>query len=138
VRVFLAAAIAATQAVSAQVQGQPASSPPANESGTQFYARYLATVQKATTVAEVVAFWSADLAKQFNDAPPAYRTDLDGMKRIYSVVTSVEVVKETPTSMGATLSLQGVNRDKNKVSGTVDLFKENGVWRVAGLEGWKN
>ena len=49
----------------------------------------------------------------------------------------VKVVKEAPTATGATLSVEGMSPDKKKATGTVDMVKENGAWKV-GKESWSS
>jgi len=111
--------------------------PAVTETGTQFYARYLTAISKATSMDDVLAFWSVALAKQYTDAPVAQRVDVAGVKGIYGMVTNVTVVKETATTAGAVLSLEGTNAGK-KVTGIVGLTRENAAWKIAGRENWTN
>jgi hypothetical protein len=134
-RTLLASAVVASVVVFLQAQAPPIPRSD-NETGMQFYTRYLAAIPKATKIDEVLAFWGADLVKEFNEAPPEERADLDGMKRFYSMVTSVTVVKETSGAPGATLTLEGVGRDGKKITGTAYLIKENGAWKLFDQESW--
>jgi len=111
---------------------------PAKESATEFYTRYKAAYAKATSMDEILAFMSADMVKQFNSMPAAQRPPLAMMKDMNNMYTDVKVVKETTTSKGVTLSLSGVDMDKKKGTGTVDLVKEKGAWKIGGAESWKS
>jgi hypothetical protein len=93
-------------------------------------------VANASTVDDVIAFWAADLVKEFTAAPAADRTNLAGLKRIYSLVSHVKVTRETLTGSAATLRLEGIGRDQKTVTGTVHLVKENGAWKLLGPEDW--
>ena len=48
----------------------------------------------------------------------------------------VKVVKETATPAGATLDLTGIGADKKPVTGTAELVKEAGAWKMV-RENWK-
>ncbi len=130
----LALVMSVSAAVFGDVQRAPAAS--AAETGSAFYSRYQAAITKATGLDDVMAFWSADLIKQFNAAPADQRVDLGAMKRIYRMISGVRVVKETAGSTGATLDLEGVNADGRKVTGSVYLLKENGAWKIFSPETW--
>ena len=44
---------------------------------------------------------------------------------------------ETPTANDATLSLEGFSTvDTRQATGTVQVVKESGTWKTAGLERW--
>ena len=114
-RMILAAAMVACVALVGLAQAVAVPGPD-QETGTQLYARYQAAIPKATKLDELQAFWSADLVKQFNAAPPEQRVDLEGMKRMYGMMTAVKVVKETSSTTGATLTLEGVTRDGKQLT----------------------
>lgn len=134
-RTTLLVAIVAGVAIAGRAQA-PAPPGAGTETGTQFYARYQAAIPKAATLLDLQAFWSAALIKEFNDAPPDQRVDLDGMKRIYGMLTAVSVVKETSSPTGATLTLEGVLRNGQKQTGTAYLIKEGGAWKLHSQESW--
>jgi len=135
VRTFLAIAILASLAASGRAQA-PTASTPSDETPTQFYLRYRDLVQKATNIEDVIALWSADQVTEFKAAPEASRVGLADVKRVYAAFTDVKVVKEMATPNYATLSLEGLTADKKQAAGTAVLIKENGAWKVTGLESW--
>jgi hypothetical protein len=85
-----------------------------------------------------MALLSSDIAQEFRAAPPAERVGLDDIKRMYGLFTSVKVMKEEGTPNSVTLNLEGFSTADNKrAAGTVQVVKEGGAWRTAGLERWK-
>jgi hypothetical protein len=78
-----------------QAPSQPAKTPaPPSETATQFYLRYRAAVANATSVDEVLTFFSDDAANEYKSAPPDERVDLAGMKRMNGMVSGVTVTRE--------------------------------------------
>ncbi len=108
------------------------------ESGTEFYLRYRRTAIAATSVDEVLAFWSSELLHEFKMEPEDARAGtLDMVKRMEASLGDVRVVQETATPNGATLSLEAIGPDKKPRSGTIELVKENGAWKLVEAEQWK-
>jgi hypothetical protein len=127
------------------VQGVPAQT---RENPTQFYVRYRAAVQSATSMEQVLEFWSDDLAKSYTSAPPAERVGLDELKKVYAMHTDVRVVMVQGSVSGgigpprwstatATLSLEGLTVDEVRVVGTARLIERDGAWKVVGPEEWQ-
>jgi hypothetical protein len=54
---------------------------------------------------------------------------------VLGTLTSFKIVKETASAKGATLTVDGVDADKGKSTGTIDVVKENGAWKI-GNESW--
>ena len=119
--------------LSAALHQQPA--PP--ESATDFYLRFRQVVLAARSMDEITAFWSTPLLEDFQKEPEPIRARaLELVKRTENSLTDVHVVKETPTTTGATLTLEAVGPDKKPVSGRVELVKENGAWKLVEAEQW--
>ena len=132
-RTLLSLVVAVCLAVPAAGQNAPA---PANETASQFYLRYRAFVPSATTVQQVVEFWSSDQRQDFSAAPSDQRPDLAFVKSVFAKATNVKVVKESSTPNYATLDVQGV-MDGKPVTATIDLVREKGAWKIAsGPERW--
>jgi hypothetical protein len=107
------------------------------DSAIQTYIRFRATVVNAKAIDEVTAFWGGPLMYEFNQMPDADKTaTLEMVKRIESMTSDVKILKETATGAGVTLTLEGIGRDKKVMTGSVDLVKENGVWKLAAQEQW--
>lgn len=114
----------------------PATAP--TETPSQFYLRYRSAVLKATDLNEVLAFWRTEMVNEFKQAPPDQRADLDGIKRIYGMLSDVNVVNEVVgPAGGATVTLEGTTPDQKKMTGTAYLVKENGAWKLFGPEAWR-
>ena len=114
----------------------PATAP--TETPSQFYLRYRSAVLKATDLDQVLAFWRTEMVNEFKQAPPDQRADLDGIKRIYGMLSDVKVVTElVGTVGGATVTLEGTTPDQKKMAGTAYLVKENGAWKLFGQESWR-
>jgi len=136
-RALLAVVIVTSLVASGQAQA-PSASAPADETATQFYLRYRAMIPTASDVDQVLVLLSSDIAQEFKAAPPAERVGLDDIKRMYGTFTAVKVVKEEATPNSATLSLEGFWTAENRqATGTVQVVKERGAWKAAGLERWK-
>jgi hypothetical protein len=129
--------LAATVALTVLAGRAQAGAQTTTETATQFYGRYRGVVAKATNVDEVVALWTTDLVQGYKASPPAERVGLDEMKKIYGTHSNVSVVKEGGTPNYVTLTLEGIGPNQAKAMGTVDVVRENGSWRVSGLEMWK-
>jgi hypothetical protein len=108
-----------------------------SDTATQFYVRYRATVAKATNVEDIISLWTSDQVQGYKSAPPNERVGLEEIKKTYATYLNVTVVKEAGTPNYVTLVLEGLSPEKTNASGTVQVIRENGAWRVAGLEEWK-
>ncbi len=109
-----------------------------SETGTEFYLRYRQTAIAAKSVDEILAFWSSQLLHEFNMEPEDARAGtLDMVKRMEGSHVDLRVVKESTTQNGATLTLEAIGPNKKPVTGTVDLVKENGAWKIVEAEQWK-
>ena len=129
--ILVSAATAPSSATAAQTQ--PA------ETATQFYLRWRTTVLSATSTDEITPFWTADTVHEFKMEPESVRAEtLPMLKRFYGTQTDVTVVKETVTPTGATLSLEAMDAAHNAIVSSVDVFKENGAWKIGtAVEQWR-
>jgi hypothetical protein len=115
-------------AISAQAQKQ---------TGTEFYVAYRAAFDKAKKIEDIYPFMAAKRLAEMKATPAEDRAMMFDMIKGMGAMTSVKVLKETPTATGATLDVTGVGEDKSKQTGTISLVKEAGAWKVDG-ESWKN
>lgn len=124
--------VAAVPSVAAQT---PA--PPANETATQFYARYLEAFAKATKLEDVLPYMSAETRKMVESTPAGERPKMFEMiKMMSSMNTGVKITREQRTATGATLTAEATGPDKAKVTGTIEIVREGNVWKL-GKESWK-
>jgi hypothetical protein len=108
-----------------------------SETAAQFYLRFRDAALSAKTIDEVTRFWSAGLMDGFNLTREVNKpTTLETVKRRAGMFTDLKVTGETPTPDGVTLSLEGIGPDKTPMTGSVDIVRENGAWKLAGQEQW--
>jgi hypothetical protein len=115
----------------------PAPAGQSRELPSAFYMRYRAAVANARTLDDVMAFWSADLVKEFKSTPADQRIDLAGFKRLYGMHSGVQATGDTIDGGRATLKLEGTTTDQKKVTGSARLVIENGEWKLAEQETWR-
>ena len=107
-----------------------------DQSATQFYVAYRAAFAKATKVEEVMPYMSKGRLAQMEKTPAGERAKMFEMIKAMGSYTSIKVVKEDKTADGATLSVEAIDSDKEKVTGTVQIVKEGTAWKLD-RESWK-
>jgi hypothetical protein len=130
--------VVACAVVDARQDAPPKQPAGPQETPSQFYLRYRSTVQSARNLDEVMSFWQRSLVDGFKQAPPDQRADLAGFKRMYNMLSDVNVVSVSIATGGltATMKLAGKTADGKKMSGTVSLVEEDGGW-LAAPEDWQ-
>jgi hypothetical protein len=119
-----ALALAATPA---QAQGE--------QSATQFYMAYRAAFAKATKVDDLLPYMSKARKAEIEKTPAGERAKMFEFIKEFDTVTQIKVIKEAKTASGVTLSAEGVDGDKKKSTGTIDVVREDGAWKL-GKESW--
>ena len=133
-RATLALALVVCCAVAPVVGQEPQST---NETPSQFYLRYRAAVPAATSLQQIVEFWSADQRGEFNAAPATDRPGLNEIKAVFERVSDVRILKESATPTSASLEV-GAAMSGKPVKATVHLVREKDGWKVAsGPEHWQ-
>jgi hypothetical protein len=131
---LVTAALLVTLAGAAAMAAQPAAG---QQTATQFYLAYRTAFDKAKTLDEILPYMASKNRAQVEATPAADREKMFGMVKIMNTLTDVKVIKEARNpDGGATLTVEGVDADKNKSAGTVDIVKEGGAWKI-GQESWK-
>ena len=106
-----------------------------NKSGTQFYQEYLAAFAKAKAIEDIFPFMAAENRKQAEATPKAEREKIFEMIKMLGH-SDVKVLKEEAGAGGVTtLSVEGLDSDKKKSTGTVTLIKEANAWKIQ-KESW--
>ena len=122
----LTAAVAlATTAVEAQTE----------QSATQFYMAYRAAFAKATKVDELMPFMAKARRAEIEKTPAGERSKMFAFIKELDTVSQIKVTKETKTANGVTLSAEGIDGDKKKSTGTIEVVREDGGWKL-GKESW--
>jgi hypothetical protein len=102
----------------------------AEKTASQFYTEYRAAFDKAKAVEEILPYMSAERRKQVESTPAAERKKMFGMIKMMGTLTDVKILKEARTADGATVTVEALDTDKAKTTGTITLVKENGAWKV--------
>jgi hypothetical protein len=124
---ILVAALAAP-ALSAQ------SAPAAQKTATEFYMEYRAAFEKATKIEDLLPFMAAANRKQVESTSAAERPQFFELMKMFNV-TNAKVLKEERTAAGATLTVVGLDMEKKKASGKIEVVREGGAWKL-GKEQW--
>jgi hypothetical protein len=128
VRILAAATLALALAVAAFAQTQTAS---------QFYTKYRDAFDKATSIDDLVPYLSKPMKAQVEATPAADRSKMFEMMKMMGAITDMKILKETRSADGATLTVEALDPDKKKTTGTVQVVKEDGEWKL-GTESWSS
>ena len=105
-----------------------------SKAATQAYMDYNAAVAKATTLAEVLPYLSADYRKGLESRPKADHPEW--LKRLKdSVMKDVKVSSEEISGNKATLMATGTSASGNAMRGKISLVKEGSAWKLD-EQGW--
>ncbi len=105
---------------------------------SQFYMKYRAAFDKAKTIDEVLPYMAKENRAQVEKTPAADRAKMFEMIKMMNQLSDVKVLREERAADGgATLTVEGMDADKKKTTGTVMILKEAGEWRV-GKESWSS
>jgi len=115
----------ATTAVQAQTE----------QSATQFYMAYRAAFAKAAKVDELMPFMAKARRAEIEKTPAGERSKMFAFIKELDTVSQIKVTKETKTANGVTLSAEGIDGDKKKSTGTIEVVREDGGWKL-GKESW--
>ena len=110
---------------------------PAAGSASEAYLKYRKVFDSAKKIDEVLPYMVAARRKEVESTPAAERAEMFDMIKSMSVLTNLKIVKEDPTGNGATLTVEALDSDKAKATGTIEMAKEDGSWKV-GKESWKH
>jgi hypothetical protein len=108
-----------------------------SQTGSQFYMKFRAAFEKAKTVDELLPYMAKANRDQIAATPAADKEKMFGMMKIMNDLSNVKITKEEKTATGVTLTVEGIDADKKKVNGSVDLVKEQGEWKI-GKESWRS
>ena len=119
------------------VAGVVTAAAPADQTASQFYLAYRAAFDKAKSIDELLPFMAKKNVEQVKATPEAQRAQMFGMIKEMGALTNVKIVKEAKSGDGATLSVEARGPDKAKTSGTIEILKEGGAWKL-GKESWSS
>jgi len=103
-------------------------------SGT--YKQYREALGKATKVEEVLPFLAKESRARVEKAPEDQRSRVLAILKLSSEeILDLTVVKEAKTETGVRLEVRGITGSGEDATGTVDMVREEGAFRV-GKEDW--
>lgn len=105
------------------------------QSATQFYMAYRAAFAKATKVDELMPFMAKARRAEIEKTPAGERSKMFAFIKELDTISQIKVIKEAKTGTGVTLSAEGIDGDKKKSTGTIEVVKEDGGWKL-GKESW--
>ena len=109
----------------------------ADQTATDFYMKYRAAFAKAKAIEDLFPMMSKEIKAQIESTPKAERPKMfEFIQEMSKGMTGVKVVKETKTSDGAMLTVEGMD-GKEKMTGQIQVVKEAGAWKI-GKESWSN
>jgi hypothetical protein len=109
----------------------------ANQTATEFYVKYRAAFDKAKAVEELLPYMSKAMKAKVEETPAGERAKMFEMIKEMSKMSNVKVVKETKNEQGVMLSVEAVGEDRGKMTGQIQVVKEDGVWKM-GRESWSS
>jgi len=128
------ALLLAVLAVSVPSLAQPAAS---YKNGTEFYMAYRTAFQKSKAIDELLPWMDKARRDQIAKTPADDKKEMFGMIKAFDDYINLKVVKETPTTAGAELQVEGISAtEKSKATAVVKLVKEAGAWKLS-EESWK-
>jgi hypothetical protein len=108
-----------------------------NQTASEFYMSYRAAFAKAKAIDDVLPYMSKPVRAQVESTPAAERPKMfEFVKEMATAMTNVKVLKETKTDDGVTLTVEGMD-GKEKMTGEIQVVRENGAWKM-GRERWSN
>ncbi len=93
-----------------------------------FYKQYLAVLAKATSLAELLPFYTKELATGLGNMPKEMQGNY--LKMNTRVLSNLKVVKQDVQASHASYVLKATLANGQPTSGTAKLVKENGAWKV--------
>ena len=108
-----------------------------SKTASQFYMDYRTAFDKASKIDDVLPYMSKQRADQVAATPADERAKMFEMIKMMGAITDVMILKEAKTAEGATLTVEALDPDKKKTTGTVKVIKEGGAWKLDG-ESWSS
>jgi hypothetical protein len=125
-----ALAILAIAAVPALAQTPP-------QTASEFYVAYRIAFDKATTIDELMAFMAKETRAKVEATPAGERGKMFEFLKMVGTVTDMKILREAKSATGATLTVEALDPDKKKTSGTIHIVREGGAWKL-GNESWSS
>lgn len=108
-----------------------------NQTASEFYTEYRAAFDKAKAIEELFPYMSKGMKSQVEATPAGERPKMFAFVKEMRKMTNVKIVKETKTDNGVTLTVEAVGADNDKMTGQIQILKEDGAWKMA-KESWSS
>lgn len=108
-----------------------------SKTASQFYMDYRVAFDKATKIDDVLPYMSKQRVDQVDATPADERAKMFEMIKMMGTLTEVKVLKEAKSADGATLTVEALDPDKKKTTGTIKVIKEGDAWKIDG-ESWSS
>jgi hypothetical protein len=126
----LGLAVCAAALVAASIAAQ-------TKTASQFYMDYRVAFDKATKIDDVLPYMSKQRVDEVAATPADERAKMFEMVKMMGTLTEVKVLKEAKSGDGATLTVEALDSDKKKTTGTIKVIKEGDAWKIDG-ESWSS
>ena len=107
------------------------------QTASEFYVKYRAVFDKAKAVEELLPYMSKEMKVKVEETPAGERPKLFEMIKMMSKMSNMKVVKETKNEQGVMLSVEALGEDRGKMTGQIQIVKEDGAWKI-GRESWSS
>ena len=109
----------------------------AGQTASDFYVKYRAAFDKAKAVEELLPYMSKEMKAKVEETPAGERPKMFEMIKMMSKMSNMKVVKETKNEQGVMLTVEAVGEDRGKMTGQIQIVKEDGAWKI-GRESWSS
>jgi hypothetical protein len=103
---------------------------------TQFYMEYREAWTRAKSIDALLPYLSKDGRTEIEATPPDKRQMMFEMMKMMGNMSNIKVAKETPQGDGYLLDLTGTGADKSPLTGTAEIIREGGAFKLK-HESWK-
>jgi hypothetical protein len=107
------------------------------QTASQFYLEYRKAFDAAKKVEDLFPFMAKATIDMVQATPAAERPGMFEMIKEMGALTDVKIVKEARTDSGATLTVEALDTDKKKTTGTITVVREGAAWKL-GRESWSS
>jgi hypothetical protein len=97
---------------------------------SQFYTEYRAAFDKANAVEDIIQYMSTPRRQQIESTPADERAMMFDLMKMLGALSDLKIVKEARAASGATLTVEALDGDKARTTGTITLVKETGAWKI--------
>jgi hypothetical protein len=109
----------------------------AAQTASDFYKSFRVAFEKATAIEDLLPYMSQETRGQVEATPPADRAKMFEFVKMMGTVTNLRIIKESRSEHGVTLTVEAVDFDNKRTTGTVEIVREGSTWKL-GRESWSS